>query len=267
MDDEQQQPADESASQVQRVAIKIPPLWKDNVAAWFIQIESQFYCSKITADETKFHTVVAALDGDIIQQTMQLLKNPPPADKYDALKQSLLKNFDSSEQTKLRKLFSRMELGDRKPSHLLNEMQNLGGTAASEELLYTLWIDMLPANAVAVLEGFQGSLSEKAAIADKITEAIGYKLIAQASTKPCNYQPSEEISEIKHAIQELTQKFGELNRSRQRSHSRGNYPRRRSKSQSESKQDLCYYHSRFGSKARKCSQPCAFVNQDGQPKN
>lgn len=253
-------------SHIQRVAVKIPPLWKDNVAAWFVQVESQFFCSGITADDTKFHTVVAALDGDVIQHMMQLLKNPPPDNKYGALKESLLKNFDSSEQSKLRKLFSGMELGDKKPSHLLNEMQNLGGTVTSEELLYTLWIDMLPANVVPVIESLKGSLNDKAAVADKITAAVGHKFVSQTSSGPCSHPPSEEINEIKLAIQELTRKFGELNRGRQRSRSRRSQSVRRSKSRSESK-ELCYFHRRFGSYARNCRPHCAFESTDGNPKN
>ena len=46
------------------VALKLPPFWISQPRVWFQQTEAQFALRKITADETKYFNVVAALDQE-----------------------------------------------------------------------------------------------------------------------------------------------------------------------------------------------------------
>lgn len=258
------------SSEIRRVAARIPPFWKDDLEIWFAQVESQFLSAGITTDETKFSAVVGALDGTVLRQVKQAVVNPPDADKYNNLKQQLLRRFDCTEQVKLRKLCSQMELGDKKPSQLLNEMRDLGGASAAEQLLYTLWIDLLPSTVVAVLEGSKENLEEKSALADRIVAALGENSISQTSRTPSNSE-SDQISALRLQIQALTQQVKQLSYGKNRSRSaslRRQYHRSGSSSARESSQSTkCYYHHKFGVKARKCREPCSFNKEEHNSKN
>lgn len=255
--------------EVNKVAARIPVFWKDDLDIWFAQVESQFLTSGITTDETKFNAIVGALDGNVLQQVKSAVVSPPATEKYNNIKRRLLERFDCSEQVKLRKLCSQMELGDRKPSQLLNEMRDLGGTAATETLLYTLWIDRLPTTVVvAVLEGSQENLDGKAALADRIIAALGTHSIAQTSSALSTVDsPRDQINAINQRIEKLSQKMDQLfgNNHRQRAPSRGKNSRGRSRSKTPHKPDqsgTCYYHRKFGAEARKCSHPCSFSGRE-----
>ncbi|GBN36346.1 hypothetical protein AVEN_222186-1 [Araneus ventricosus] len=57
-----------SHSEVSRIAVKVPPFWRENPAIWFSQLESQFHTSGIVQDSTKYHTVVASVETEILSQ-------------------------------------------------------------------------------------------------------------------------------------------------------------------------------------------------------
>ncbi|GFR64779.1 Pol polyprotein [Elysia marginata] len=48
---------------IENVALKLPTFWTTCPSAWFAQTEAQFALRGITADETKYYHVVAALDA------------------------------------------------------------------------------------------------------------------------------------------------------------------------------------------------------------
>lgn len=259
-----------ATTELHKVAARIPPFWKDDLEIWFAQVESQFLSAGITTDETKFNAIVGSLDGNVLQQIKKAVVNPPVTDKYINIKKCLLDRFDCSEQVKLRKLCSQIELGDRKPSQLLNEMRDLGGTSATETLLYTLWVDRLPPTVVAVLEGSQENLDGKASLADRIIAALGNHSIAQTSVQPPT-DPSS-INAINQRIDKLSQQmekfFGNSNRQRSASRSRNLSGRNRSKTPRRQDQSgICYFHRKFGANARKCTQPCSFTIHDNKSKN
>ena len=46
------------------VSLKLPTFWNSQPEVWLAQAEAQFNIRGITADETKYYYVVAALDQD-----------------------------------------------------------------------------------------------------------------------------------------------------------------------------------------------------------
>ncbi|KAF0762798.1 Uncharacterized protein FWK35_00007739 [Aphis craccivora] len=125
---------------VSHISVKAPSFWKGDLNIWF----AQFALGGITNDTTKYYHVISAVDTEILTQVTDIIQRPPESNKYDTLKVRLINIFTGSEEKKLRKLLSEVELGDRKPSALLNEMQRLGGNALSSELLKSLWLQHLP---------------------------------------------------------------------------------------------------------------------------
>ena len=131
-------PKDEGKSNnISRVAMKIPPFWHDSPEIWFAQVEAQFGNADITTDLTRFNSIVGAIESRILTQVADAVLNPPTRDKYENLKKQILDRFADTEHKKMTKLLSNMSLGDKKPSHLLNEMKRLGGTNITDEFLKT----------------------------------------------------------------------------------------------------------------------------------
>lgn len=112
----------EQATTVARVTIKLPPFWKLDPELWFAQIEAQFVTANVVSDATKYYYVVGTIESDILSQVADLIKQPPAHNKYQALKARLVTQFGESNDNKLKRLLHGLELGDRKPSHLLQEM-------------------------------------------------------------------------------------------------------------------------------------------------
>jgi len=247
------QPTTPDTTMVNRVTIKPPPFWKGDPAIWFAQIEAQFALSGITNDTTKYFHVISAVDTGILSQVADIIQTPPATEKYDTLKTRLIDISTDSKDKKLRKLLSDVELGDRKPSVLLNEMQRLGGNALSNELLKSLWLQHLPVTTQSCLAVTKGSLDELARLADQVAEIGQPRSVAAVS--------SDKTAEL---LQTLIKEVAELKLERQSRSDKAFQPRSQSRSKSRSRyrqweqprDDLCFYHTNFKMKAKKCVEPC-----------
>ncbi|XP_039484441.1 uncharacterized protein LOC120447098 isoform X2 [Drosophila santomea] len=49
---------------------RLPPssYWKQNAGLWFVQIEAQFQCIRISSDNTRYYYLISALEGDYHQE-------------------------------------------------------------------------------------------------------------------------------------------------------------------------------------------------------
>jgi hypothetical protein len=112
----------ETTSQVSRVSLKIPPFWKSNPALWFKQLESQFINCGIVQDSTK---VVAAIESNILSEVSDVIMKTPENNMCEKLKTTMINRCSEPEITKFKKLLHTFELGDKRPSQLLREMQEL----------------------------------------------------------------------------------------------------------------------------------------------
>ncbi|KAK2578067.1 hypothetical protein KPH14_012852, partial [Odynerus spinipes] len=196
-----------------------------------------------------------------------ILENPPATGKYEHLRQALIKRFSNSQEKQLRTLLSSIELGDKKPSHLLREMQSLAGENATEGLLRTLWLQRLPTRVQELLLLLEDTdLGKLAECADKLHEhpiTVGVRqapYVAAVDT-PAQGLMHIEIEALTRPVAALTSRLDkQMRRGRSKScnRSRDRYPRSRSKSQSQRVTGRqCYYHRRFGARALKCEPPCS----------
>ena len=112
---------------VEMVALKLPTFWTTCPSAWFAQTEAQFALRGITADETKYYHVVAVLDPDTASRSLAIISSPPPTCKYSTIKSFLTDAYGLSEAEKAVILLDIKELGDRKPSEVMDKMLALLG--------------------------------------------------------------------------------------------------------------------------------------------
>ena len=68
------------------VGLKLPVFLADHPRVWLQQAEEQFAVRNVTADNTKYHYVVAALEQATALRDIDVLEDPPQHNKYDNLK-------------------------------------------------------------------------------------------------------------------------------------------------------------------------------------
>ncbi|GFR23376.1 retrovirus-related Pol polyprotein from transposon 297-like Protein [Trichonephila clavata] len=92
------------SSEINRVAVKPPPFWRNKPNLSFFQLEAQFDVANITQDQTKYNIVLSALDEHILDFIEYILSNPPTENKYIAHKSALLSRLTDSKEAKLKNL-------------------------------------------------------------------------------------------------------------------------------------------------------------------
>ena len=155
---------------VNATSVKLPQFWQGNPEVWFAQVESVFNTRNITTQKTKFDYVIQALDNFTADRVQAILLNPPEATPYDAIKKALIKAFGKSQEQKDQELLNLNGLGDRKPSDLLQHMQNLN--ADPKTLFKALFLSQMPPDVRKILStSSKTDIEELALEADKIVEA------------------------------------------------------------------------------------------------
>ncbi|GBL92213.1 hypothetical protein AVEN_91543-1 [Araneus ventricosus] len=173
-----------SSAGVSAVAIKTPAF--QSCGSLSLNL---FAFGNISVDSTKFHYVIAALNSDDLTCVSDLVLNPPQIDSYNSLKTKLIAQNADSESVRLKKLLSRMELGDKKSSTLLYEMKSLASEGISPELLKGLWMQRLPVQIQQILSVSSDNLQALSKMADSICEILKDDLVASMST---NFQSSDD---------------------------------------------------------------------------
>lgn len=279
---------------VSHFAIKLPPFIRSRPDLWFSQAECQFTLGHITSATTKFHHVMSVLPEDVLVEVADILTSPPSDDPYAALKAAVITRASPSDRQRLHELVSNEPLGDRKPSQLLRRLQHiLGGPTPllDRRMLREIFLSKLPPSVQLVLaasdEADLDALSERA---DKLTELARESDPAACVTtlqKVPSNDPSGacqaavsisdegEFASLRQQVRRLADvmedlRFGTLPPRRSSSPRPAGRlrPRRVNPSTSARSQfpsspsppprGLCWYHSRFGGRARRCEPPCTW---------
>ncbi|CAK1592889.1 unnamed protein product [Parnassius mnemosyne] len=248
---------------------RLSDFWTDQPRVWFVRTEAILTPQRMS-DEAKFDLVVSKLSKEVIAQVTDILLNPPPTHKYDALKARLLHIYEESMSRQIEKLMSELELGQQKPSQLLRRMRELATDKVPDETLRVLWQNRLPTQVRAVLTVSDSKdLDNLAAVADNVMEAVRPSYAAAttcAAPAPTSSAALDlallraEVAKIKATVNQIDQRRSRSrppDRTRHRSQSR-----RRSGSRRPKKENyLCFYHYRFREKANKCTEPCAWKHK------
>lgn len=246
--------------------ITIPPFNKNDPTLWFIQLEGQFELYEISEDKKKFAIVQGNLPTATACEVRDILERPPETNKYVFLKQELIKRLSRSQEEKTRQLLEAEELGDRKPSQFLRYLKSLASQSIGEDFLRTIWLDRLPKEARSILATLRSATLEQVAeTADEVVQTLRSgkreRHIAAVAAPPPTMQ--EQMAELTAAVASLSRRLEEKEkdgyyRDRRRDTSRS---RARSKSRSRNTK-YCWFHNRFGEKARRCTSPCEFTRKE-----
>ncbi|KAL3978877.1 hypothetical protein ACER0C_019939 [Sarotherodon galilaeus] len=230
------------------VALKLPDFWLHDPPSWFVHVEAQFALRGISADDTKYHHVVASLDPLATRRAMTLLRDPPAQGKYAALKELLLRRYALSDAERAEQLLNLSGLGGGTALELMENMLSLLGPDDGGFLFVHLFLHQLPAAVRAVLANSPllpakdyRSLAEEA---DRILLASRtFDVHALATDSPA--APSTPPPASPGASAPLLTAGIATHRHRRKS--------------------ICFYHQRFGDRAPRCLPPCAFTAQGNGP--
>ncbi|KAG6460500.1 hypothetical protein O3G_MSEX012022 [Manduca sexta] len=251
-----------------RVGIRVPPFYPEKPALWFAQLEAQFALSNITSDTTKYYHTISQLDPQYAVEVEDVISTPPAAGKYDKLKVELIRRLSDSRDKKIKQLLSHEELGDRKPSQFARHLQNLAGPGVPDDFLRSIWTSRLPQTTQSIIASQpKASLEELADLADRIHDVVtpNMQVASTSSQVPAgNNDVAVMDKKIAMLTDEVRMLAAEVRRSRptQRARSQTRRPRSSTRSQSNYRRyPQCWYHQKFGDKARRCIKPCDFAGK------
>lgn len=213
-----------NTQELNAVAIKLPTFWTTQPNVWFTQAEAQFHIKKVTEDSTKYYYVISALDQSTASRIIHVLSNPPAEGKYDNLKKKLLETFGLSRRDRADKLLHMSGLGDRKPSELMDEMLSL-------------------------LEGHTFCLLAEQIFLEQLPQDIRLQVTDSDFKDPRAVALRADVLWLARQ-----QSAGSI----QQVAIRKTVPKQRS----SANHDWCYYHAKFGEKARKCLPPCKYPENE-----
>ena len=262
-------------AETSRVGVRPPPFWPDDPEMWFAQMECQFALANVTVDVTKFYQVVSALEHRYATEVKDVIINPPTTNKYDKLKKELIKRLSASRERNVKQLLMHEELGDRKPSQFLRHLQHLAGPSVPEDFLKTLWANRLPTNLQTVLASQPDlSLDKLADLADTVNEIapagpLQVASVADSCTSSLMKEMASQISELTRQVTSLSTRVDNQKQVRGRSNSRCKNTNWRGRSRSRPRQapenhPHCWYHFTYGTRAKKCTQPCTWRTENSK---
>ncbi len=221
--------------------MKLPDFWESQATLWFARAESQFQLLNITADETRFNYVVSALSTATAVRVYSCLENPPVTDKYKTLKRRLLAVFGLSTEQRAQRLLGLSDLGETRPTERLNHMRALLGGFSPDILFQEIFLRHLPEQIRLPLASSGATdLQDMAERADKLCWArcrVGAAAWNQEASDVAPAPAPDEPTPVAAAA-------------------RRRFPTPPPRPSPE--RTWCYYHARFGQKARSCRPPCTF---------
>jgi hypothetical protein len=121
-------------SAVNHIAVKLPDFWTKEPELWFMQAETTFRRAKITCSLTKYDYVLQRLHMDVLVSVKELARRVRTGevdDPYEQLEKKLTASYQQSPWQLTFDLLDMPDLGDRRPSVLMDTMLASGQTASS----------------------------------------------------------------------------------------------------------------------------------------
>ena len=105
--------------------IKLPSLWPDNPAKWFLHGEGKFRLHRIVSQQTMFDHCLHAMSADQSDVVMDLMEKGPSDNAYAELKSTYLERRTPTTAERVQRLYALGPLGDQRPSDLLRMIERI----------------------------------------------------------------------------------------------------------------------------------------------
>ena len=197
---------------------------------------------------------------------------------------TILSRHTESEHKRISTLLGGVAIGDDSPSQYFRKLETIAGStqAITRQFIKQIWLNGLPTNTKSIVVGSatdDTDINQMLITADKIHEVCLPSAVSEIKAKSdkCLETKIDQLSKQLNQLSSIVNKssrFSSSDRSRypnsfHRNRSRSRNQQRsftRSKSQ-VARYPQCYYHFKYGNKARKCSKPCNFEQSSEETKN
>ena len=241
-------PADVDAADTTAAAardIRLPPFCPTDALTWFQRVEVQFRLRNLSSESRKADHVLAALPEETFPLISDWLTEQGDGPiQYLDLKDQILRRFVATPEEHARKLMelTGLPLGDQRPSAAFLEMKALTrlpvaahGGDGKLDLLRVLWLLRLPGDVRSKITNFM-KLTEQEIIdlADSLQGAA-----RNAAPRPIASAGADEEPAAAAAFRKPQQQMSPPSKKR-------------------SQEAFCFFHKKFGDRARKCQAPCSW---------
>ena len=251
---------DENASttteSLTRVAAKLPGFWTNDPPLWFGHTETTFRSSNITDSRSKFDLVIQKLPQEVLSTVRDLVlgSGGESTTPYEDIKKKLLAAYSLTKWQRVTKIIHHPAIGDMRPSTLMGAMKGLLPDKEEPGLLFQgLFLERLPIEMRdhLVSHDFK-TVDEMAHHADKLWDAR-----RAAPSEARSFPLTEYASSNTDAQSESN--LAVLQRAPTRERARSPNQHTQTRDQTPGRIRLCFYHFRFGKKARTCESPCSWT--------
>ncbi len=223
--------------------------WPHNPDIWFKQLESKFRICNITSSTTKFDLTLDTLPAEVCSNISDSLSaiDEFADDAYDQLKTLLITRYTKDRWTRAFELLELPDLGDRKPSDLMRQMLDLlPADDRPGTLFMAMFLLRLPSEMRAhlIAQDFK-DCSLMAECADR--------LHSSRAADNSDYGTAVNTGVAGRRRRDVSPRDR-----RRRSPSRQRRSRQRTPGPQQNKSDVCFYHTAFGDKAKKCKPGCVW---------
>ena len=128
--------------------VHLKPLWTGKVRMWFSLAEATFDQYNITSDRMKFNLVLPALSEDTLDRVKGIVEVPERLERpYERLRERLQEVYEPDDWECAARLRHMRELGDMKPSQLMDSMVALLPAGEAPGILFkSIFLSRLPAD-------------------------------------------------------------------------------------------------------------------------
>lgn len=175
------------------------------------------------------------------------LTQAPARQKHQTLKKFPLYTFSLLRWERAEKILTTTDLGDRKPSALVNHLLSTLREFGPEIILQQIFLKCLPSHNHDILAS--SDITDIENLGDQADQIMS-RLHRQALSV-CNVLPADDDSPDAASVQCISHRSSTL--------------RTPACTQTSSMDHICYYHKRFGQAARQCKQPCSWTAGNAQP--
>lgn len=219
------------AAEEHAVSLKLPAFWTSQPEVWFAQAEAQFTLRGIAAEDTKYYYVIASLDQQTAARLLDLINRPPRENQYTVLKERLIDTFGCNKYERAARLLHFRQLGDSKPSTLMDEMLALLGNHPPCLLFEQLFLERLP-------------------------EDIRIQLVDM------KIEDHRQLAKRADALWSCRDRGIESNAVQRKPPPARRKQHRTKPPGTSSDEAFCFYHRTFGEAARQCRQPCTWQGNE-----
>ncbi|CAB0042579.1 unnamed protein product [Trichogramma brassicae] len=130
----------------QKPEIRIRSFWRSAPRIWFNTLEEHFVAKNIVDDADKYMYAISNLDEDLIATVSSAIDSASAGDRYEKLKDALVRKFTVSDSENLKNILGNVNMGTRSPSEFLEYLISSAGNILGRDTILRIWRETIPAN-------------------------------------------------------------------------------------------------------------------------